>query len=261
VRRRSLSVLGLAATVASLTALGGMTKAQAASQPTLTGHTWQLAKLGPVDRSRAGITARFTADGKLSGFSGCNTYSGTYTTSGRSITVSQKLAVTRKACARPVMAQERLYLRALTAARTYSVAGGILKLKGRAGLLLATFGVQSKSLAMTQWIVVDYNNGAQAVVSVLAGTKLTANFDAAGHISGFAGCNDYNGPVKTTPTKISIGPLASTRKSCGSPTGVMEQENAYLAALASATTYSIQGATLELRTADGAIAASFSRMR
>jgi heat shock protein HslJ len=259
VRRRSLSVLGLAATVASLTALGGMTKAQAASQPTLTGHTWQLAKLGPLDRSRAGITARFTADGKLSGFSGCNTYSGTYTTSGRSITVSQKLAVTRKACARPVMAQERLYLRALTAARTYSVAGGILK--GRAGLLLATFGVQSKSLVMTQWIVVDYNNGAQAVVSVLAGTKLTANFDAAGHISGFAGCNDYNGPVKTTPTKISIGPLASTRKSCGSPTGVMEQENAYLAALASATTYSIQGATLELRTADGAIAASFSRMR
>jgi hypothetical protein len=68
-------------------------------------------------------------------------------------------------------------------------------------------------------------------------------------------------PVKTTPTKISIGPLASTTKSCGSPTGVKEHQNAYLAALASATTYSIQGATLELRTADGAIAASFSRKR
>src|SRR6476660_4111980 len=123
-----------------------MTKAQAASQPTLTGPTWQLARLGPVDRSRAGITARFAAGGKLSGFSGCNSYSGTYTTSGRSITVSQKLAVTQKACARPVMAMERRYLGALTAARTYSVAGGILKLKGRSGLLLATFGVQSQSL-------------------------------------------------------------------------------------------------------------------
>ena len=260
-RRSSLIVLGLAATVMSLTTLGGMTKAQAASQPTLTGHTWQLVKLGAVDRSRAGITALFTAADKLSGFSGCNSYSGTYTTSGRSITVSQKLAVTQKACARPVMAMERLYLGALTAARTYSVAGGILKLRGRSGLLLATFRVQPKSLAMTRWIVVDYNNGAQAVVSVLAGTKLTANFDAAGHISGFAGCNDYNGPVKTTPPKISIGPLASTKKSCGSPTGVMEQESAYLAALASATTYSVQGATLELRSAGGAIAASFSRLR
>ena len=55
----ALIVLGLAATVLSLTTLGGMTKAQAASQPTLTGHTWQLAKLGAVDRSRAGITALF----------------------------------------------------------------------------------------------------------------------------------------------------------------------------------------------------------
>jgi len=41
----------------------------------------------------------------------------------------------------------------------------------------------------------------------------------------------------------------------------MEQESAYLAALASAMTYSVQGATLELRTAGGAIAASFSRLR
>jgi heat shock protein HslJ len=47
---------------------------------------------------------------------------------------------------------------------------------------------------MTHWIVVEYNNGAQAVIRVLAGTKLTANLDTAGHISGFAGCNDYGGP-------------------------------------------------------------------
>ena len=40
-RRWSLIVLGLAATFMSLTTLGGMTKAQAASQPTLTGRTWQ----------------------------------------------------------------------------------------------------------------------------------------------------------------------------------------------------------------------------
>ena len=64
-RRSSLIVLGLAATVMSLTTLGGMTKAQAASQPTLTGHTWQLVKLGAVDRSRARITALFTAADKL----------------------------------------------------------------------------------------------------------------------------------------------------------------------------------------------------
>ena len=258
-RTRLIGVLGLGAVCALLAALVGLTSARAASQPTLTGQTWQLTKLGRVDRAKAGITVRFTPGGKVSGFAGCNSFSSTYVSSGSSITISRKLAVTRKACARLVMAQERLYLAALTASKTYSIAGGVLKLKGKTGVTLATFAVQSQSLAGTHWVVVDYNNGKQAVVSVLAGTKLTANFDTAGHIAGFAGCNDYNGPVNATPAKISIGPLASTRKFCSTPTGVMDQESAYLAALASAATYSIQGTTLELRTAGGAIAASFSR--
>jgi heat shock protein HslJ len=260
VRIKSIAVLGLATAVVSLAAFGGATDAQATPKPTLTGQMWALTKLGPVDRKKAGITARFTADGKVSGFSGCNSYSGTYRTSGGSITVSRKLAVTRKACAGPVV-QERLYLAALTAARAYSIAGATLMLRGKSGLALATFAVQSQSLAGTHWVVVDYNNGKQAVVSVLTGTKLTANFDTTGHVTGFAGCNNYNGPVKATPPKISIGPLASTRKFCDAPVGVMEQESAYLAALAGAATYSIQGTTLELRTASGAIAVSLSRSR
>ena len=80
-------------------------------------------------------------------------------------------------------------------------------------------------------------------------------------MSGFSGCNNYNGPVKAAAPKVSIGPLAGTRKFCGAPAGVMEQESAYLAALASAATYSIQGATLEFRTAGGAIAALLTRAK
>ena len=258
-RNRSLVVMGLAGAVVALGALVGMAKAQAASQPALTGKTWQLTKLGPVDRKKAGITARFEANGRVSGFAGCNSYSGTYTTSGRSITVSRNLAVTRKACARAVMAQERLYLAALTAAKTYSIAGSTLSLRGKSGLTLATFAVQSQALAGTHWAVVNYNNGKQAVVSVLNGTKLTANFDAAGNVSGSAGCNNYDGPVKATAPKVTIGPLASTKMFCGTPEGVMEQESAYLAALGSVATYSIQGATLEFRTAGGAIAVVLTR--
>jgi heat shock protein HslJ len=251
--------LGLVAAIAAVAAFGGLTAARAAPKPSLTGKTWELAKIGRINRTHAGITVAFTSDGKRSGFSGCNGYSGTYTASGNSITVSKKLAVTQKACHTAVMAQERAYLAALTAARTYSVAKGILTLKGRSGRTLATFGVQSQALAGTAWIVVVYNNGKQAVISVLADTKLTAVFDRNGHVSGSAGCNDYNGPAKATPPKIVIGPLASTRKTCGSPSGVMDQESAYLAALETAATYSIQGSTLEFRTAHGAIAASFSR--
>jgi heat shock protein HslJ len=258
-KSRSMLGLGLVTAIATLAALGSFTGAQAAKGPTLAGQTWQLAKLGRIDRQRAGITATFTTRGKVSGFSGCNRYSGAYTTSGSSITVSKKLAVTQKACHKAVMAQEKAYLAALTAAKTYSIAQGTLTLKGKRGHTLATFDVQSQSLAGTTWTVVDYNNGKQAVVSIVAGTKMTAIFDKNDHVSGSAGCNDYNGPAKATPPKISIGPLASTRKTCGSPSGVMEQESAYLAALQSAATYSIQGSTLEFRTASGAIAVSLSR--
>jgi heat shock protein HslJ len=40
---------------------------------------------------------------------------------------------------------------------------------------------------------------------------------------------------------------------------VMDQEQQYLAALQSAATYRIDGSKLELRTADGALAADFAR--
>ena len=61
--------------------------------------------------------------------------------------------------------------------------------------------------------------------------------------------------------KITIGPLASTMKFCNDPEGVMDQEAQYLAALQSAATYRIEGNRLELRTADGALAADFSLYR
>jgi heat shock protein HslJ len=46
---------------------------------------------------------------------------------------------------------------------------------------------------------------------------------------------------------------------CDQPEGVMDQEAQYLAALQSAATYSIEGNRLELRTADDAMAADFSK--
>src|SRR5262245_46457344 len=95
-----------------LAAAAGLILAGGAGAGTqLAGPTWQLAKLAGVSRGVSAVTARFTADGKVSGFSGCNQYSGTYTTSGTSISVS-KVAVTQMACAKPQTLLERAYLRA-----------------------------------------------------------------------------------------------------------------------------------------------------
>ncbi len=41
---------------------------------------------------------------------------------------------------------------------------------------------------------------------------------------------------------------------CAEPEGIMEQEQEFLAALATAATYRIQGNMLEMRTADDALA-------
>jgi len=79
-------------------------------------------------------------------------------------------------------------------------------------------------------------------------------------VTGSGGCNSYDATVKTTaPGKIEVGPVSATRKACSTPEGVMEQEAAYLAALQSAAAYRLEGDHLELRTADGAIAATLQR--
>jgi heat shock protein HslJ len=55
-----------------------------------------------------------------------------------------------------------------------------------------------------------------------------------------------------------LGPAATTRKYCLAPEGIMEQEQAYLAHLASVAGYRIQDARLELLDAEGTPLATLS---
>jgi heat shock protein HslJ len=114
-------------------------------------------------------------------------------------------------------------------------------------------------LSGTSWVVTGYDDGSQNVSDVLAGTTLTASFGEDGTMTGNSGCNDYNGPYKVTGNQIGIGPLSSTRKACSDPAGVMEQETQYLAALANAEVFAIDGNTLELREVDGTVMAKFTK--
>jgi heat shock protein HslJ len=109
----------------------------------------------------------------------------------------------------------------------------------------------------SSWVVTGYNNGKQAVVSTLSGTDLTANFGADGTLSGNGGCNEYSATYQIEGDKISIGPAVSTKKACEQ--AVMDQETQYLTALTTAAAYRIDGSKLELRAADGALAATFGK--
>ena len=118
------------------------------------------------------------------------------------------------------------------------------------------FAQQPTPLVGTNWEVTGYNNGKEAVVSVIEGTSITAVFGEDGNMSGNASCNTYNVPYEVDGSSITIGVGMSTMMACPGD-GVMEQETAYLAAITTAATFSIQGDILELRTADGALAVSY----
>jgi heat shock protein HslJ len=204
------------------------------------------------------ITLEFVDETGAAGSSGCNNYSTTYEVDGIRISFGQT-AGTLMACVPPVMAQEQSYLQALADAAFFEVSDEKLQLFDSNTTLLAEFEPASNELAGSSWDVISYNNGKEAVVTVKIGTSITAVFDEDGQVSGSAGCNNYFGSYTTDGNAIKIGPLASTRKMCADPE-VMDQEAAYLTALETAATFKITGNRMEMRTEDGALVGTFSRM-
>ena len=255
-RKTTLVMFGIAA----LLSLAACAPAGSQADGELTGKVWVLDSLnGAAPVANTTITAEFTDDGNVGGSAGCNRYSGQYTVSGSSIQFTESIASTMMACDGPIMDQESAYFQALGAAKSFVIGADQLTLSDEGGKELATFTAQSQSLEGSSWQVISYNNGKQAVTSVLIGSELTADFGTDGKLTGSAGCNNYNGGYEVDGDKITIGPLASTMMMCNEPEGLMDQESQFLAALQSAATYKVEGDRLELRTADGALAADFQR--
>ena len=74
------------------------------------------------------LTVRFTAAGRVSGFSGCSTFTGPYTVMDAALSVGP-LASTRRACLSPALQlQEQNYLRSLQNVRGFAVTGTQLTL-------------------------------------------------------------------------------------------------------------------------------------
>lgn len=255
--------LTIAAAMLLAVACRPVTAPSAAAVPAanpLIGTSWILTELnGQPALSDTEVTLTFATDGSAFGTDGCNNYRTTVTVDGSNITFNPNAAATMMACPEPIMNQSTAYYAALTSAATFQVDAAALVLSDSAGTAVATFAAQSDDLSGTAWEATGYNNGKQAVVSVLTGTTLTAQFAADGTISGSGGCNNFGGTYATADNKIEISQLISTMMACMTPEGVMEQEAQYLAALQTAATYRVDGSKLELRTADGAMAATFQR--
>lgn len=229
--------------------------APATDAPSLDGTAWVLSSLpGRTLVPGEKPTLRFDG-GRASGTDGCNRYTTAYTSTGARLKFDAAGAATMMACAPEIMDQARAFTASLEATRSYRVGEGGLQLLGQDGAVLASLAAQSQALAGTSWRVTGYNNGRQAVVSVLAETQLTLVFAADGRVSGSAGCNNFMGTFTVSGSSLQFGPAATTRMMCPQP-GVMEQEQQFLKALETVATVRQEGNRAELRTADGALAAS-----
>ena len=194
------------------------------------------------------------ADGTVGGSTGCNRYTASYTLDGDSLELGT-IASTQMACPPPADAVERAYLDALGRVTGWRTDGEELVLVDEDDAELLRYAAATP---IGDWQATAVQTGT-ALASPLVGTEITATFAEDGTLTGSAGCNTYRTTYSTDAGAIEIEPPAATKKACGRPDGVMEQEAAYLAALPTAVRYRIDGGSLALLRADGTYVASYAR--
>ena len=209
-----------------------------------------------IDNSHLDIVFAGT---EASGSSGCNRYSGPYTLDGNSITVGP-FTSTLIACEEPLMAQETAYLAAVQSAVEFGIEGSTLTLFDADGAEVAVYEADMTPLTGDVWLCTGYNNGQQAVVSVALDTTITIEFSEHDKATGSSGCNTYEAQYEADEEgNMELSQIAVTQMFCGSPDGIMTQEEAFLSALVTVGAFDIRGDALTLRTAEGEIAATFAR--
>ena len=222
-----------------------------AAAASLEGPTWRLTKIsgaepaGLADLTQP-VTVQFEA-GRAQGFSGCNRFTGGYQLEGDSLTLGP-IAGTMMACPEPGMSVENAFRQAFAGAFQYSIDGDLLQVASSSGESLQFARMAPPRLDGSTWKVTSYNNNRQAVVGVLGDAEITLSF-ADGEVSGSAGCNNFHGTYVVEGDRIEFGPARTTRMTCEEP--LMTQEQQFLAALASAVTWRIDGNVLDMHRADG----------
>ncbi|MCU0304424.1 MAG: META domain-containing protein [Thermoanaerobaculales bacterium] len=234
--------------------LGGCCRvpvAPAAASAALENATWRLTGLPslelPSAADREAVTVRLV-EGRVTGFSGCNQLMGSYTLDGETLVLGE-LAGTMMACPEPARSIEGQFLGAFSGTMRVVVEGDHLTLVPESGGGPLLFEREAPPrLEGVRWEVTGYNNGRQAVVGPITGSRLTLEFQD-GRVSGDSGCNRFHGSFTVDGNGLTIGPLATTRMACDDET--MAQEQQFLAAIASAATWDLVRGSLDIHRADG----------
>lgn len=114
------------------------------------------------------------------------------------------------------------------------------------------------SLDGSNWDLETYQDEAGEMVGVLPGSITTALFQA-NYVSGIAGCNRFNADYEVDGNDLSFGPVATTRKLCSDPPGIMQQESSFLSALSAVASFDLEGNSLEMSDSQGDVLLTFTR--
>ena len=97
-------------------------------------------------------------------------------------------------------------------------------------------------LAGVDWTLTSYGP-ADAPAQLVENAPITINFSESG-VGGRAGCNTYGGSFTFDNDTIRFSEMVRTMMACDGPT--MEQEDAFLNALATTSTYEVSGSQLTI---------------
>ena len=225
-----------------------------ADASSLEGVAWVLASGVDVEGWEEVAPSATFENGRLAGSTGCNRFTTTYTVDGDTLEIGQ-VASTRMMCPPPGDAVERAYVAALDRVASWRSENDDLVLLDADEEEVLRYRAATP---VGSWQATAFLQG-DAVKSVLLGTEITASFDERGELSGSAGCNTYRASYTLGRGQIEIAEPTATRKTCAEPAGIMDQEAAYLAALAMAADYRVDGRVLQLLTAEGTQVASYTR--
>jgi len=134
----------------------------------------------------------------------------------------------------------------------------IIILCATAALIFSACSGADVSLDGSSWSLMSYKDNTGETVNVLPRSTTTVLFQA-NQVTGIAGCNNFNATYQTTRNKLSFGPVATTRKVCNTPLGIMQQETAFLAALDSTVSYKLTLNSLEMLDSRGNTLLTFRR--
>ncbi|RPI69801.1 MAG: META domain-containing protein [Geobacteraceae bacterium] len=122
-------------------------------------------------------------------------------------------------------------------------------------VILAACASSSSPSIQGQWELVSYGPPS-GQISAAPDVETSIEFDSEGNISGNVGCNGFGGDYTVDGGTITFGPVISTMMYCEA---VAEQESSTLAVFHETVGFVLDGDTLTITSADGAMSIVLAR--